>query len=84
MSVEIGDSVTSIGYYAFETCFSLTLYCKAESKPDAWDSTWNPNNQPVVWGFANNFIAVNNKIGDISTALDLIIAQTNSIIGGNS
>lgn len=50
-SVEIPDSVTSIGVYAFAYCKKLTIYCEAESKPEGWDSDWNPDDRPVVWGY---------------------------------
>lgn len=83
-SIIIPDSVTTIDMEAFAMCMSLTIYCEVDAKPSGWHETWNSTNCPVVWGFANDFIAVNNKIGDISTALDSIITQTNSIIGGNS
>ena len=35
---------------AFKLCDTLTIYCEAESQPDGWNSNWNPNNRPVVWG----------------------------------
>ncbi|MBR4237299.1 leucine-rich repeat protein [bacterium] len=50
-SIIIPKSVTSIGYRAFYYCSSLTIYCEAESKPDGWDSSWNPNNKPVTWNY---------------------------------
>ena len=50
-SVVIPDSVTSIGDRAFAGCDSLTIYCEAESQPSGWNSTWNPDGRPVVWGY---------------------------------
>ena len=48
--IVISDGVTSIGYGAFGGCDSLTIYCEVESKPSGWDSDWNCDNRPVVWG----------------------------------
>lgn len=50
-SIVIPDSVTNIGDWAFYNCTSLTIYCEAASQPSGWDSGWNPNNRPVVWGY---------------------------------
>ena len=32
-------------------CSSLKIYCEAESKPEGWDSSWNRDDRPVVWGY---------------------------------
>ena len=66
-SVVIPDSVTSIGYYAFFDCPNLTIYCEAQSKPDGWDYRWNPDNCPVVWGYATDIMGVNKKLAEIGT-----------------
>lgn len=50
-SIVIPNYTKFIGVSAFENCRSLTIYCEAESKPDGWDSYWNPNDRPVVWGY---------------------------------
>ena len=50
-SVIIGGSVESIGSYAFTFCSRLTIFCEEESKPSGWDSDWNYDNRPVVWGY---------------------------------
>ena len=50
-SIEIPNSVTSIGYNAFYGCSNLTIYCEAESEPSGWGSWWNSSNCPVVWGY---------------------------------
>jgi hypothetical protein len=63
----IPASVTSIGAFTFEGCDNLTIYCEAESKPEGWVEEWNPDNRPVVWGFANNFVDVNNKLAEIGS-----------------
>ena len=48
-SIEIPNSVTSIGEGAFYNCNSLTIYCEVESKPSEWSNSWNSSNRPVVW-----------------------------------
>ena len=49
-SVSIPKSVSYIGQFAFFHCDNLTIYCEAESQPASWNSSWNPDNRPVVWG----------------------------------
>ena len=50
-SITIPDSVTSIELYAFSGCNELTIYCEIASQPNGWNSNWNPDNRPVVWGY---------------------------------
>ena len=50
-SISIPNSVTTIGEDAFRECYNLTIYCEAKSKPKGWDTNWNYNNRPVVWGY---------------------------------
>ena len=50
-TVIIPDSVTSIGMHTFAQCYNLTIYCEAASQPEGWNSNWNPDNCPVVWGY---------------------------------
>ncbi len=49
-SIAIPESVTEIGEKAFYRCPNLTIYCAAQSKPDSWGSSWNPDSLPVIWG----------------------------------
>ena len=65
--VIIPKSVTS-GLYEICNLTSqhITFYCEAESQPDNWFIDWIQSNFTVVWGFANDFVAVNNKIDKIS------------------
>ena len=61
-SITIPDSVTSIGFRAFAGCSSLTIYCEAKARPEGWDTSWNLENRPVVWGAALDIPAVNAKL----------------------
>lgn len=49
--VYIPSSVTSIGEKAFDECNQLAIYCEAESQPEGWHESWNPDNRPVYWGY---------------------------------
>ena len=52
--ITIPNSVTTIDDCAFFDCTSLTIYCKASSKPSGWHPAWNQSNCPVVWGYTGN------------------------------
>ena len=61
-SINIPDSVTSIGEYAFQNCTALTIYCEAASKPSGWNRTWNYSDCPVVWDCNNTDVADDGNI----------------------
>ncbi|MCL2751560.1 MAG: InlB B-repeat-containing protein [Firmicutes bacterium] len=50
--ITIPSSVTYIGFDAFYYCPNLTIYAAAASQPAGWDTNWNPDDRPVVWGAA--------------------------------
>lgn len=50
-SITIPNSVTVIEWRAFEGCNKLKIYCEAKNKPSGWDTKWNYDNRPVVWGY---------------------------------
>jgi hypothetical protein len=78
-SVVIGDSVTSIGHAAFYNCDSLTIYCEVDSQPSDWNSRWNIDNYPVVWGAAIDFAGVNDQLNDVNDQLNDVNNQLNSV-----
>ena len=50
-SITIPSAVDYIGGWAFYNCNALTINCRASSKPDGWESNWNPDNRPVNWNY---------------------------------
>ena len=79
-SITIPDSVTSIGQEVFFNSHNVTIYCEAESQPEGWNANWNPNNRPVVWGFAPDIPSLNTKIDTLETELKAYIDET--FLGG--
>ena len=53
ISLIIPAEVTDIGYNAFSGCSAVSFYCEAISQPDGWESSWNPDDRPVVWAHNN-------------------------------
>ncbi len=51
-AVVISDSVTYLGEQLFGSNQLLTVFVEATSIPMNWNSTWNAENRPVVWGFS--------------------------------
>lgn len=50
-SVVIPSGVENIGDWAFSDCPSLTIYCEEPSIPSGWESDFNCDHRPVVWGY---------------------------------
>lgn len=78
-NVVIPDSVTSIGVRAFYNCYNLTIYCETTEQPSGWSSGWNPNNRPVIWGTALDFIDVNDQLNDVNNQLNDVYNQLNDV-----
>ena len=51
--IVIPNSVRDIGVFSFGNCPNLTIYCEVYEKPGRWDSWWNLDDCPVVWGYEN-------------------------------
>ena len=49
-TIFIPDTVTGIGFQAFQGCYGLTIYCEASKKPEGWNSDWKGSGPTVVWG----------------------------------
>jgi hypothetical protein len=83
-SIFIPNSITIIPAYAFQECYALTIYCEAESKQEGWSTDWNnlgPRSAPVVWGFANDFVSVNEAISGLASVdkIELIFESNKHI-----
>lgn len=52
-SITIPESVERMSSTSiYKDCSEmLTVYCKAESKPDSWDEDWNQYVNKVIWGY---------------------------------
>ena len=53
-SIVIPKTVTTIVAFAFYENDLLTIYCEAEPTPEGWDSSWNLDENNVVWGYDPN------------------------------
>jgi hypothetical protein len=78
-SLYIPSNITTIGNNAFNGCNNLTVYTEFESRPDGWDTNWNPNNRPVIWNMTKglSYNLINNSYYEVSngtaTAIDIVI-----------
>jgi len=52
-NIVIPSTVIVMGENVFTNCDVLNIYCRAESQPLNWTSTWNADNRPVEWNFKN-------------------------------
>ena len=52
-AIAIPNGVTAMGNCVFQSATNLTIYCEEEMQPEVWDTSWNPQNCPVIWDFAN-------------------------------
>lgn len=50
-SINLPETLLSIGNEAFIGCPVLSINAVASSLPETWNSAWNPNGRPVVWGY---------------------------------
>ena len=53
-SIIIPISVTTISPFAFSENDLLTIYCEAEPTPKDWNSSWNLDDNTVIWGYDPN------------------------------
>ncbi len=52
--IVIPNSVETMGYEVFNECKNLTIYVEAGSRPNGWQTSWNPSKCTVVWGYNDN------------------------------
>ena len=49
-SVALYEGVTSVSENAFKGCNNAIIYYKGTSIPETWDTNWNPDNLPIIFG----------------------------------
>lgn len=70
-SIVISKNVTHVGEGAFNGCIkAIPIYCEAETQPEGWESKWNINNVPVVWGAKLDFAGVNRAFEEVKNYVD--------------
>ena len=52
--IVIPKSVKYVGSCAFMDSPKVTISCEADKQPADWDSTWNLDNRPIVWGYTGD------------------------------
>jgi hypothetical protein len=52
-TIFIPNTVSSIGYWTFYGCASLSIRCQASAPLAGWDAQWNPDGRPVAWDCLN-------------------------------
>ncbi len=68
-SIVIPNSVDTIRKNAFWGCENLTIYARAESQPEGWESGWN-SDCLVVWNFQDEIIAYDAMGGELALGED--------------
>lgn len=53
-NIVIPKSVKYVGSCAFMDSPKVTISCEADKQPAEWDTTWNLDNRPVVWGYTGD------------------------------
>ena len=79
-SIVIPDSVTIIDDKAFASCYSLTIYCEASSKPTSWNENWNNLSCPVVWDCNNNDVADDGCVYTVVGGIRYFIKDAEAIV----
>lgn len=72
-NIYLPSTLATIKNGAFSDCDIDTIYTEKTSKPSSWDSEWNCENRPVVWGctFSNDksyVVSVNKTSSSITNS----------------
>ena len=51
--IVVHGNVAEMGTCAIDGSSELVIWCEAESKPDGWNSSWNPDGHTVMWDYKN-------------------------------
>ena len=77
----IPKTTTHIDSNIIYHCPNLTVFCEAAYAPDGWVTDWNPDNRPVVWGYASDFHGVNEKISQMNAEIDILREELSDALG---